>query len=261
MMDIEDQIILTENLEAQRAKNVQASRLSSLGEMAGGIAHEINNPLAIIHGRTKQIESILQRKSDAHAPSDFASLQLELLEKTKSITKTVDRITKIIKGLKSFARDGSVDQMETTAAKDIIDDTLVFCNEKFKNHGVELDVDLLNVDLNISCQPQQISQVLLNLLNNAFDAQEKKEVKKISIKVVSTNDYVKFSVSDYGEGIKFPEKLFQAFFTTKPVGQGTGIGLSISYGIVKRHFGNMYLESSQNPTTISFEIPLVRKAA
>jgi len=258
MMDIQDQIILTQNLEDQRAKNVQASRLSSLGEMAGGIAHEINNPLTIIRGRTKQIENILERKLTSSTTMDLSAIQVEVHEKTKSIIQTVDRVTKIIKGLKSFARDGSVDSMEAASAREVIDDTLVFCNEKFKNHGVDLEVKMTDPNLFISCQPQQISQVLLNLLNNAFDAQIVSEIKKISVEVLSANEFVKFSVSDYGEGVKFPDKMFQAFFTTKPIGQGTGIGLSISYGIVKRHGGNMYLESPQNPTTISFEIPAIK---
>lgn len=261
MMDIQDQIILAQNLEDQRAKNVQASRLSSLGEMAGGIAHEINNPLAIIHGRTKQIENILQRNLESATKNDLSSIQMELTEKTKSIINTVDRINKIIKGLKAFSRDGSVDSMEIASAKVIIEDTLVFCSEKFRNHGVEIDVKSAEQELFISCQPQQISQVLLNLLNNAFDAQVSNDVKKISVEVLSSDDFIKFRVSDYGEGVKFPDKLFQAFFTTKPLGQGTGIGLSISYGIVKRHQGNMYLESPQNPTTICFEIPATKKAA
>ncbi|MEI8027678.1 MAG: ATP-binding protein [Pseudomonadota bacterium] len=261
MMDIQDQIVLAQSLEDQRAKNVQASKLSSLGEMAGGIAHEINNPLAIIHGRTKQIENILQRNLESATKNDISSIQMELTEKTKSIISTVDRINKIIKGLKAFSRDGSVDSMEVASAKAIIEDTLVFCNERFRNHGVELDVKSADQELFISCQPQQISQVLLNLLNNAFDAQVSNEVKKISVEVLSSDNFIKFRVSDYGEGVKFPDKLFQAFFTTKPVGQGTGIGLSISYGIVKKHLGNMYLESPQNPTTICFEIPATTKKA
>ncbi len=261
MMDIQEQITLAQSLEEQRAKSLQASRLASLGEMAGGIAHEINNPLAIIQGRTRQIEQILERSLNKSNTQDLSAIQVELTEKTKSIIKTVDRITKIIRGLKAFSRDGSADAMEVTSANAIIEDTLVFCNEKFRNSGVELDVKPAGQVLLISCQPQQISQVLLNLLNNAFDAQISNDIKKISVEVLSANDFIKFRVSDYGEGVKFPEKLFQAFFTTKPVGQGTGLGLSISYGIVKKHQGNMYLESPQNPTSICFEIPATKKVA
>lgn len=255
MTDIEDEVVASERLEIQRAASINSAKLSSLGEMAGGIAHEINNPLAIILGRTRQLEVLFERKLkpilSIHAPE----LEHEVVEKTQSISKTVDRITKIVKGLREFARDGSKDQLIKASAKSIVEDTLTFCNEKFKSQNVELEIDISNEDIYINCQIQQISQVLLNLLNNSFDAICNSNSKKIAIRVMQKDDLVQFYVSDFGEGVKDPQKLFQAFYTTKPVGIGTGIGLSISFGIIRQHGGNLFLESQKNPTTFCFELP------
>ena len=257
MTDIEDEVMAKEHLEIQRAASLNSARLSSLGEMAGGIAHEINNPLAIILGRTRQLEVLFERKLkpilSVHAPE----IEQEVMKTTQSISNTVDRITKIVKGLREFARDGSKDLLVKTSAKSIVEDTLTFCGEKFKSQNVLLEIDISSEDLFVNCQIQQISQVLLNLLNNSFDAisSSSSSSKKIMIKIQGRDNHVQFSVSDFGEGIKDPQKLFQAFYTTKPVGVGTGIGLSISFGIIRQHGGNLFLESQKNPTTFCFELP------
>jgi C4-dicarboxylate-specific signal transduction histidine kinase len=112
----------------------------------------------MIRGRTKQIENILEKKLTSSTTMDLSAIQVEVQEKIKSMIQTVDRGTKIIKGLKSFARDGSVHTMEAASAKEVIDDTLLICNEKLKNHGFDLEVKTTDLNLFISCDSQQTSR-------------------------------------------------------------------------------------------------------
>ncbi len=250
---------ITNEVEAQRLiqeqglKMVSSSRLSALGEMAAGIAHEINNPLAIIHARAALLRDFAKSKE-----LDASSVTVT----AEKIESTVMRISRIVKSLKQFARDGSGDPFEVVPLARIIDETLDLCKERFKHSQVGITIEAVNPAAIIRCRPGQISQVLVNLLNNAFDAAVLQPTKWIQLSVVEEEDQISVLVSDSGSGIpvEIENKIMQPFFTTKGVGQGTGLGLSVSKGIVDSHGGTLRLDRSRPNTTFLVTLPKVPTA-
>ncbi len=236
-------------IENQKIKMVEASRLSSLGEIAGGIAHEINNPLTIILGTSQHLRKL-------HSRNELAPEVL--LEKLAKIESTADRIVRIVKSLKFFARDGSEDLYSHCPLGTIVHETLELCQEKIKNFSVNLSVASIP-DVTIECRPVQISQVLLNLLTNAFDAVHDSEEKLIMIEFEVTEKLVRIFVKDSGLGIPNAnsEKIFIPFFTTKDIGKGTGLGLSLSKGIIESHGGRLTFLANLKMTTFVIELPKV----
>lgn len=226
-------------LEKQKEIAVSASRLAALGEMSGGIAHEVNNPLAIIQGHARQMR---KRIASGKIGMEEIAQILQLIEETS------DRIAKIIRGLRKFAREGSADPLIAKNVGALIEDTLSFCSERFKNNRISIVVREIDPKLEILCREVEIGQVLINLLNNAFDALKEFDTaeKVVEISAAREGDFVELKISDNGPGIpeKIRESVMQPFFTTKEVGKGTGLGLSISSGIVQRNNGTLTLDET-----------------
>lgn len=239
----------TENLLLeQQAKMIAASKMSALGEMSGGIAHEINNPLAIIHGRASQLRKL----------ADAGRLSLEEVAKSaERIEATALRISRIVKSLRAFAREADQDPLQPACIKDIVDDTIELCRERLHNVGIHLIIDPILTDLLIFCRPVQICQVLLNLISNAQDAVEQATERWIRVSADRGIGFVELSVTDSGPGIPVPirEKILQPFFTTKEVGKGTGLGLSVSKGIIESHRGELILDSDCGNTRFVIRLP------
>ncbi len=238
---------ITEERETEM-KLMQTSKMASLGEMSAGLAHEINNPLAIIGGRSQAILSSIKKGS-----TDLSIIQ----KNTESILQTVGRIEKIVHGLKTFSRDSSNDLFETVKIRKILDDTFTFCRSRFENNSIQLTCHLENDLLELDCHPSEVSQVLLNLLNNAFDALQFIQDKWVEVRIDDLSDKVQIKVRDSGHGI--PEglrlKILQPFFTTKEAGKGTGLGLSISKGLIERHHGSFYIDSEDPHTSFCILLP------
>ena len=241
-------IDITEHKEAQKNLLI-ASKMATLGELAAGIAHEINNPLTTIVGNLDLLE-LLQEKENA--PSDKEKMK-SIIGKLK---KTTERITKIVRGLKNISRTSEKDEMETIDLSDLLDDTITLCREKLDKFNVEL---MQNIEPNIKlkCHPTQISQVLLNLINNSCDAIANLEKRWVLVNVKSLNEEkIQFSVSDSGEGLneEVTKKIMTPFFTTKEAGKGTGLGLSISKKIIENHGGTFYIDKNSKNTRFVFEL-------
>lgn len=243
-----------EELRKTQADLVQASKMASLGEMAGGVAHEINNPLAIIRGRSELIEKILLR-------GDFSRID-NIKSMIRNVIDTTDRIATIIRGLKNFAYGGGEGEFKDSSVKLIVEDTLALCKERFRSNCVTITVNDFEDSLGITCQPVQISQVLLNLLNNAFDAAIKQADKWVKIHVSNHDGRVAITVTDSGLGIprNIQNRIMEPFFTTKEIGAGTGLGLSISKGIINAHNGELRLDVSAPNTTFVIDLPCPQKA-
>ena len=257
-LELEDKVIrrtaeledALNRLSDQQQMSVQVAKMSALGEMAGGVAHEINTPLGAIMLNAELLA--VQLKDDP-----------DKLESAESIIDIVNRISKIIHGLKRFARNDVNDEMQKAFARNIVTDTLNLCRERFKSHGITIHVADFDDSYGFRCRPEQISQVLLNLLNNSFDAiEDTKDLseKVVSIDVVATNSSIQLRVSDSGPGIpkSIRDKIMQPFFTTKAIGKGTGLGLSISRGIIAEHGGHLFLDDKQVKTTIVIELPRLK---
>ncbi|QDK45310.1 PAS domain-containing sensor histidine kinase [Bdellovibrio sp. ZAP7] len=231
-----------------QAKMISAAKMAALGEMSGGIAHEINNPLTVIQARSFQLTQMVeQEKLDPE----------KIKQAAESISKTADKIARIIKSLRSFSREGEQDPFELVSAKAMVEETLEFCKTRFYNYGVELEVSPIDEDFEIECRVIQVEQVLLNLLNNSFDAAQKSEEKWIRVDAVEYGDYIDIRVTDSGPRIPddVAQKIMQPFFTTKELGKGTGLGLSISSGIMKNHKGSLFLDRGAANTTFVMRLP------
>lgn len=239
-------------LDLEKSKSLQSAKLATLGEMAGSIAHEINNPVGLIGILTNQLIEM----------SEENSLDSETLIKSlKQIEESVWRIAKIIKGLRGFSRDASNDLFSFTPIQKIIDDALIFCSEKFKQHNVHFKIISETPSLMAECREVEICQVLLNLLNNSFDAIQNEKEKWIELKVKESTDHIDFFISDCGHGIppEVLQKLFQPFFTTKEIGKGTGLGLSISKKIAETHGGSLTYDATSKNTCFIFRISKKQK--
>ncbi len=150
-----------------------------------------------------------------------------------------------------------MEKFESHKVKEIIQDTLGLCNEKFKSHGVILNLSVPE-DLAIECNPLDVSQVLINLINNAFYAIKDHPEKEISIAAHAVGEHVTISVMDSGPGIcpTLKSKILEPFFTTKPFGEGSGLGLSISNSILKVHNGELYLDETVGKTKFVVKLPV-----
>ncbi|PIP93605.1 MAG: hypothetical protein COW00_03840 [Bdellovibrio sp. CG12_big_fil_rev_8_21_14_0_65_39_13] len=232
---------------SQQESMFHNSRLAELGEVAGGIAHEINNPLQVIAGNVQILQKEYKRET----------LDKEKAEKhLNKINETVLRISKIITTMRGYSRDGSRDEPEIFQVSLVIEEIHELVREKLKMNEISFEI-IGQKDLKIKAKRVQIFQVLLNLINNSIDALEKCDTKIIIVELKSEKNWNNISVIDSGLGIpkEIEKKIFLPFFTTKPFGKGTGLGLSISYKILKDHHGQLIVDRSSGDSRMTLKLP------
>ncbi|HNR35242.1 MAG TPA: PAS domain S-box protein [Candidatus Hydrogenedentes bacterium] len=250
--NISEERIAQRLIEEQRAKLVESQKMSILGEMAANIAHEINNPLAIVSGSAEQIRKAVQQGLLTQEMSDRLS---------DAIMRNATRIQTIIKGLRNFTRDGEEDPFHETAVRTIVEDTESVCRERFVSYDVHFQVEPVSETLCIECRPTQIMEVLVNLLSNALHAVEESAERWVSLAVRDLGGDIEIVVADSGPGIPpdIERSLFERFGTTKEFGKGTGLGLSISKRIVQSHGGSLSYDRSSGHTRFTVRLPKVHR--
>lgn len=218
--------------------------------MAANIAHEVNNPLTVLSFSGKKIENLLKDND----------LNIERLQHfTSMINRTVDRMTKTITSLKRLSRDPSEETFEDVVIHSMLERVLDLCQMSLNEKGIDVSTEFIGVDSSTSvrCQEVKITQVIINLLNNASD--EIKAMSKPWIKIIVTKDEERISISVVDCGIGIPkevqERMFEPFYTTKDIGEGTGLGLSISISTAIEHKGSLYIDNSWPNTRITLEFP------
>ena len=234
----------------QTAKLFHASKLSALGEMAGGLSHEVNNSLMTIMGSVQQLDRYFQR--DGVQNPDYA-------KKIQNSKDAIHQIKTVIDGLRFFSQQADEGEMVDRQLEEIIQRTLNFCNEMIKANEITMIVAPIP-PISVHCNPMQITQILFYLTKNAFDALEgvKDPMKRwIRISFIEKEHAVEIRVMNGGPQISpdVKNRLFQPFFTTKEIGKGTGLSLSISKGIALAHHGDIYLDDSTDCTTFALKIP------
>jgi PAS domain S-box-containing protein len=243
MVQIQD----VSEIHSAHTSMVQAARMVALGEMAAGLAHEINNPLTIIKGYADLIAHQIKKGS-----SDFSEIERH----SAQIRATTDRVTRIIQALRRFSRDHVDFPLEPLLIRDVVDDALSICGERFKNNGVRVEIsgDLPDP---VFCNGVALSQVLLNLFNNSLHAVKELPDRWVRVILEGGPGSIRLSVIDSGSGIQEPvrSKIFVPFFTTKPPGEGTGLGLSVSKGIVESFGGTIRLADGPH-TRFDLDLPL-----
>jgi signal transduction histidine kinase/sensor domain CHASE-containing protein len=243
IQDVSARVILENELEVQRNLAIRNSRLAALGEMAAGVAHEINNPVAII-------ESMLHIIREKQLDQDQVKFRID------RIAKATQRITKIVGGLKKFS--GTVAVIETTPVNisQVIREAIFDVEEKAKNSNVSL-ISQIDDEPKILANSIEIEQLLVILLNNAIEAVKNLEIRWVKVIVGTKGNSTFIQVHDSGKGIppEVASKLFQPFFTTKAVGEGTGLGLSIAKGIVDAHHGSIEILDNLGNTCFEIRFP------
>jgi signal transduction histidine kinase len=224
------------------------SKMATLGKLAAGIAHEINDPLNTL-STTVQILDRIQPSADHH--QDSFSTHLERMH------RGLVQIRRIVSSLKSFSRDSSRDACSAVPLATLVEHTLDLCLARFASKGVRLDIAPIPEELTLECRSSQISQVLLNLLTNAFDAAVETPEKWVKLEAKEHDHMVEVTVTDSGRGIDshVAEQIMSPFFTTKPPGKGTGLGLSIASSIVAEHNGELFIDHSAPNTRFVMRIP------
>ncbi len=236
---------ITKRLEAEQ-QLIQASKMATLGEMATGVAHELNQPLSVI----KTASSFSIKKIDKNEPIEDEILSKILLK----IDSNVDRATKIINHMRQFARKSDMD-LEKVQINDVLKRAFEIFSQQLKLRGIEVQWNIEKNLPRIYADPSRLEQVFINLLLNARDAIEEKwnhtesrqGQKKIILETMYDRQWVICEVCDTGKGVSetIADKIFEPFFTTKEVGEGTGLGLSISYGIIKDCGGSIQVAPNE----------------
>lgn len=233
-------IDLSDSLEKQKISSINASKLASLGEMAAGIAHEINNPLAVIVARTDMaLFQIAQGDMSDKAVTDTFAKILDMSQ----------RITGIVQSMRKISRGGGKLELKCVNASEVFTDILNLCAQNLKSAEIELVTTKLNSSHRIMADFSRLSQVVINLINNAIDELKKKEDGDRWIRVASeiSGDWISITVSDNAGIIPLEvrRKIFEPFFTGKDVGKGTGLGLSISRNLMKEMEGELSLDEGE----------------
>jgi two-component system NtrC family sensor kinase len=214
-----------EDLRRTQEQLLQSEKMSAVGQLIAGVAHELNNPLTAILGYAQLLES--EGLSDR--PADFVS----------KLFRQAQRTHRVVQNLLSFARQRKPQKQNVDLCK-VIDETLALRDYDLKVNDIKLERQIEPKLPAVFADPHQLEQVFLNIINNAVDAMlEAGRGGALKVYLYANADNVHAEFHDSGPGIKEPSRIFEPFYTTKSVGKGTGLGLSICYGIVQEHGGNI----------------------
>jgi two-component system C4-dicarboxylate transport sensor histidine kinase DctB len=245
---------ITERARADRERRdaqeglVQAAKLASLGEALAGVAHEISQPVAALSTHVASARLLATRKGDADTGQILSGMD-----------KVIGRLTALTGHLKTFARKES-DVSVVSDLSEAVENALELSAHKLKAFDVTVDLDMPQGSLPVRGNPVRLEQVLINLFSNAADAMEHAQIRRLTVSVVREARAVALRVADTGEGIAEADlaNLFDPFFTTKEAGRGLGLGLSISYGLVRDMGGSLRAESTPGDgATFTLTLPLV----
>lgn len=266
-----------EQLKQTQTQLIQTEKMSSLGQLVGGVAHELNNPLNFFSGNLDCLENYVQdllallkpkpalsiaigskspRPQDDDIELDF--IQHDIPKVLKSLREGASRIQKIVSSLQAFSRSDEQGS-KLTDINHSIESTLDVLKLQI-SEGIDVQTDYGNIP-QIICNPGEINQVFLSIIVNAIEAMqaEGSPIKQVSIcTAVHSDDEIRIIIQNTGPGIPdaIQAKVFDPFFTTKPIGQGTGLGLAIAYQTVQKHHGTIQIHSEgKTGTTVTIDLP------
>jgi signal transduction histidine kinase len=246
---------------------IASARVAALGQMTAHIAHELGNPLSVLQSLSACIsESINEGLAESGSLQEPRAG--EIAQWADKVGATVAHIGRVISALRSVSRDGSADPLVPTDPGAIIHETLGFCEQRFRLFGIRVDTRIPSRSPSVLCRPSQVSQALLNLLNNSVDAIAcigsqglVAGESWVSVSLEARGDRVVIAVEDSGPGVPAgsAETIFKPFYTTKGVGAGTGLGLSLSRQLIEANDGTLTLERASKPTRFEIQLPCARE--
>jgi two-component system NtrC family sensor kinase len=236
-----------EDLRKTQEQLLQSEKMSAVGQLIAGVAHELNNPLTAILGYAQLLET--------------EGLNTRAQDYVSKLFKQAQRTHRVVQNLLSFARQRKPQRDEVDIRK-ILDETLALRDYDLKINNIKVERDVPSEPALVVADPHQIEQVFLNIINNAVDAiLETGRTGKLRIRISSVGGHVCTQFTDDGAGIKDAKRIFDPFYTTKSVGKGTGLGLSICYGIVKEHGGDITANNApEGGAVIEVRLPAVASA-
>ncbi len=232
-----------EDLRKTQEQLLQSEKMSAVGQLIAGVAHELNNPLTAILGYAELLES--------------EGLNSRAQDYVSKLFKQAQRTHRVVQNLLSFARQRKP-QREDVDIRKVLDETLALRDYDLKINNIAVEREAPSQPAVAVADPHQIEQVFLNIINNAVDAiLETGRTGKLKIRVYCQNGHVCTQFTDDGPGLKDPKRIFDPFYTTKSVGKGTGLGLSICYGIVKEHGGDIIANNApEGGAVIEVKLPV-----
>jgi C4-dicarboxylate-specific signal transduction histidine kinase len=248
-----DNVHMFRKMQSTQAQLVQSAKLAALGVISAGIAHEVNNPLAIMRGSLQHFEILAERQGTVSYE--------QVKTYSEKVFRSIDRIVKIVTHVKDFSRQ-SAHKFAPVGVRHLIETSLNLFGQQFQHTNIAIHKEFPPDDLRVHGDFTRLEQVIVNILTNAKDAIESKahgDGGNIWIRLSSPENRIRVEIEDDGEGMseEFVDRVFEPFFTTKEVGKGTGLGLAISHGIIKDHHGIVQASSTLGRgTRIEFELPL-----
>ena len=275
--EVNEQLATTiTELKSTQAQLSQAEKMASLGQLTAGIAHEINNPINFVYAGMDalhtNIEELLSWTKKENISPEFHEEYDELIDETRTLLEDIQigamRTFEIVKGLRNFSRLDEED-IRTTHINDHISTTLILLRNQIKENQINVKRILDDSIAPIECFPGQLNQVLMNICSNSIQAIVEKKGKKLdnsedkpTLTIITKNEaqQILLTISDNGIGMNedVKQRIFEPFYTTKNVGEGTGLGMSITYGIIEKHNGKILVDSKYGEGT-TFTIWLPKK--
>jgi PAS domain S-box-containing protein len=237
-----------DDLRRTQEQLLQSEKMSAVGQLISGVAHELNNPLTAILGYAQLLES--------------ESLNQRALDFVHKLLKQAQRTHRLVQNLLSFARQRKPQKIQVDVRR-VLDDTLALREYDFKRNNIQVLREIASHVPAVTADPHQLEQVFLNIINNSVDAMlESERGGSLRVRVYSLENMVCTEFRDTGPGIFDPKRIFDPFYTTKVVGKGTGLGLSICYGIVKEHGGEIEAQNSpEGGAVLLVRLPAAEKSA
>jgi signal transduction histidine kinase len=244
------------SLKEAQVQLIQAEKMVAVGQLAAGVAHELNNPLGGILGYSQFALEKIRQKPISHFDQEDTENFLQYL---KDIEQQTKRCRAIIQSLLKFSRESRKEEFEPIDVNSVLRETFIFIKHQLEKNGVKLVERLTESLPPINGQPNQLQQVFTNLILNGVQAMPGGGTLTIHSRTKKDHQAVEISFTDTGLGISEEnlDKIFEPFFTTKKVGEGTGLGLSVSYGLIKNHGGEIKVESIKGKgTTFTVILPI-----
>jgi signal transduction histidine kinase len=236
----------TQQLQELQQQFVQAAKMSAVGQLVSGVAHELNNPLTVILGYT---ELAMMKRSATEGDAK----QIQLM---RDLHFQAERCRKIVANLLQFARQVKPD-LQKCMINELIGKVIQLREYEFSTRNIRIVCEFDPTNPVLYADTNKLQQIVLNLLNNAYDAiRETKDEGTIWVRTRALGEVVCFEVQDNGTGIAEPDRIFDPFYTTKDVGQGTGLGLSVCYGLVQEHHGEIQAENWEHGARFIVTLPI-----